>query len=426
MEKTMESLNILLANYRYFIGGGSERYLFNATELFKEKGHSVIPFSAKHPRNRPSEFSDYFLSSLSDDEDAVLFRQFKLRPKTVIKLIDRSFYSVEAKRQIKRLLSRYNVDIAYVLHFLRWISPSILTEFSRNNIPIIVRISDFEYICHGTHLLRDGEICDICVEGNLLPSVKHKCIQNSFLLSLAHYLAMSLYKLMRVFEKIDAFIFPSLFALEQMARAGFSRSKMYHVPTFVDTQKISPNFVPGGYILYFGRISSEKGIDVLLDAYQKYIGRNSVPCMPLHIIQTGRIDAERLMERVRSERMKNVRVFGGLSKEEFASHIEQAAFTVVPSLFYENLPNVVLESYAFGKAVVGSRRGSILEVIQDGETGLLFEAGDSDDLADKLDWLASHADERLRMAQKARKAAEDQYNKELHYKRLMDIFQKYI
>ena len=422
----MTSLNILLANYRYFIGGGSERYLFNATELFGEKGHKVIPFSVKHPRNRPSGSSVFFFSSLSEVREAVLFGQFKLNPKTLIKLIDRSFYSIEARRQVKRLLSHHRIDIAYILHFLRWISPSILSEFSRNNIPIIVRISDFEYICHGTHLLRDGEICEICVEGNLLPSVKHKCIQDSFLLSLAHYLAMSLYKLTRIFNKIDAFIFPSVFALEQMARAGFARERMFHIPTFVDTQRIKPNFKPGQYILYFGRISSEKGIDVLLEAYQRYDRKDSKPTMPLYIIQTGKIDAERLMEKIEYEHMKNVHILGGLSREAFSSYIENAAFTVVPSLFYENLPNVVLESYAYGKAVVGSRRGSILEVIEDGVTGLLFEAGDSEDLADKLEWLATHPEDCVSMGRKAREAAEDKYNKELHYQKLMDVFQKFI
>jgi len=426
MDTNLSPLNILLTNYRYFISGGPERYMFNAKALFEEKGHKVIPFSVKHAQNQSTEHSDYFLSSLSDDGNAVYFRQLKLNPKTLFKLFDRSIYSFEAKKKVKTLLQNQDVDVAYILHFLRWISPSIFTELSRKDIPIIVRISDFEYMCTGAHLLRDGKICEICVDSNLWPSVKYRCVQGSTALSLVQYMAMSLYRKSGILNKIDAFICPSQFTLGKMVAAGYDEKKLFHVPTYVDSEKVSPSFEPGDYILYFGRISSEKGINVLLDAFVKYDRKSVGDSLPLYIILTRGIEAPEVMARVKSENMRRVKVLNGLSPNEFYGYVQNSAFTVVPSLFYENLPNVILESYAYGKPVIGSRRGSVLEVIQDGETGLLFEAGDTDDLAEKIGWMADHPQQCMNMGRKARKLAEDVYNKELHYERLMDVFQRFL
>jgi len=420
----LKSLNILLANYRYFVSGGPERYLFNVKKLLEGKGHEVIPFSVNHPKNFPSGHSEFFLSPLSDKEEIVSFRQLKLDPKTLIKLIDRAFYSLEARKKLRGLLKKKDVDVAYILHFLRWISPSIFHEFSRKNIPIVVRISDFEYMCPGTHLLRNGEICETCVGKSLWPAVKHRCIQGSFVLSLAHWFAMSCYKKTGLLDKIDAFVCPSRFTLDKMAEAGFDRTKLFHIPTFVGSESIVPRFDPGRYILYFGRISSEKGINVLLEAFERYRRKSVAKVLPLYIIQTRGTETVQLREKIESDKMQDVRLLNGLSNEEFHSFIKKSAFTVVPSLFYENLPNVILESYAYGKAVIGSRRGSFLEVIREGETGLLFEAGDSGELADKMEWLADHPQECAAMGRNARKLAEDEYNQEQHYAKLMALFMK--
>jgi glycosyltransferase involved in cell wall biosynthesis len=415
-------LNILLTNYRYFLSGGPERYLFNVKALLESKGHEVIPFSVKHPRNEPTPYSEYFLTALTDDPDAVAFRDIKLTPGTLARLADRTFLSVEARRNMGRLLDSKRIDVAYTLHFLRWISPSIFGELKRRAIPIVVRVSDFEYMCPGTHLLRNGEVCETCVGGSLLPSVQHKCLQGSLPLSLAHYLSMSLYKLMGALDKIDAFVCPSRFTLGQMEKAGFKRDKLFHVPTFIDTEAIRPSGSPGGYILYTGRISVEKGVDVLVEAYEKLRSRSGDAAPGLCIIHTGGEEARALEARADSGDLTGVTILSGLSQQEFHSHVAKAALTVVPSLCYDNMPNVILESYAHGKPVVGSNRGSIPEVVHDGKTGLLFEPGDGDDLAEKLAWLAGHPRECAEMGAAGRSLVENEHNVEAHYGKLMDIF----
>jgi glycosyltransferase involved in cell wall biosynthesis len=417
-------LNILLTNYRYFVSGGPERYLFNVKALLEGKGHEVVPFSVKHPRNEPTPYSEYFLSGLTDNTDAVAFRDFRLTPKNLMRLFDRTFLSVEAGRKIKLLLESKQIDVAYTLHFLRWISPSVFGELARRGIPIVVRVSDFEYMCPGTHLLRRGEVCEICVGASLLPSVRYRCVQNSLPLSLAHFLSMSLYRLTGALEKIDAFVCPSRFTTGQMEKAGFDRKKLFHVPTFIDNETIEPDFTPGGYILYSGRVSVEKGVEVLIDAHQKLQSQSGAGTPELYIIHTGGEEARALEAKANSGDLKKVNILSGLSQKDFHSYVKKAALTVVPSLCYDNLPNVILESYAHGKPVVGSNRGSIPEVVNDGKTGLLFEPGDSDDLAEKLGWLAEHTKECVEMGRAGRALVESEHNKELHYSRLMDVFSK--
>ncbi|GAF70497.1 unnamed protein product, partial [marine sediment metagenome] len=289
--------------------------------------------------------------------------------------------------------------------------------------PIIVRISDFGYICPEAHLLRNNKICDLCTKGNFWYSVKYRCVQGSFLLSFVHLLSILLHKQLKILEKIDAFICPSMFTLEKMVQSGFERRKLFYIPTFINSKKISPKFIPGNYILYFGRISHEKGISILLDAFEKLKRRSSKLSIPLYIV--GKFyskEDERLKKRIYFNGNKHVKILGELEKNEIYQIIRNAAFIVVPSIWYENMPNVILESFSFGKTVVGSRIGSIPELVKHGETGLLFEPADTDDLAEKMKWMIDHPKECWRMGQNARRLIEKEYNPELHYKRIMEVF----
>jgi len=417
-------LNVLLTNYRYFVSGGPERYLFNLKRLLEERRHKVVPFSVSHPRNEETEYSRYFLSPLTDDPEAVTLRQMRLTPATVAKLADRTFFSIEALARIRKLLDEVPVDVSYTMHFLRWISPTILYELSARGIPTVVRVSDFEYMCPGTHLLRDGEICELCVGDGLWPSVKYKCVQGSTLLSLAHFVAMSLYRVAGALRKIDAFVCPSRFTLGRMQKAGFPTDRLFHVPTFVDRRSVTPEFSPGEYILYAGRVSREKGVAVLLDAYAKLRAAGGDSALPLHIAHTGGEEAAALERRAARGELPGVVLVSGLSGREYYSHVRRSAFTVVPSLCYDNLPNAILESYACGKPVVGSRRGSIPETVREGETGYLFEPGDSDDLAEKMAAAARSPRRRVEMGRAARTLVEREYNEDIHYETLMGLFSR--
>lgn len=423
MKAGNNSLNILVVHYRFFVSGGPERYLFNIMEKLQKEGHKVIPFSVKHPKNRSTKYSEFFLSPITNDENSVLFNQIRKNPKTLIKLFDRAFYSFEARKKIRKIIEKLNIDVAYSLNFFRWISPSIIMELHRFGIPIIVRISDYSYICPEAHLLRDGKICELCTKGNFSYSVRHKCVQNSFLLSFINFLSISLNKQLKVIDKIDAFVCPSAFTMKKMVKAGFNKQKLFHIPTFIDSKKVVPQFEPGNYILYFGRISQEKGISVLLNAFEKLKRKKNKVSVPIYIVgQFYGKETKQLKNRVYSDDNKYVKILAECEKDDLYQIIRNSAFTIVPSICYDNMPNVILESFANGKPVIGSRIGSIPELVKHGETGLLFEPGDSDDLAEKMQWMIDHQEKCSRMGENARKLIEKEYNPELHYKRIMEVF----
>lgn len=416
-------MRILLVNYRYFISGGPERYLFNFIDLFKRKGHKSIPFSVKHPRNQRSEYSKFFLSPLYNSANSIAFKQLRFNPSVIIKLFDRNLYSIEAIKKIRLLLKKTKVDAAYILLFYRWISPSIITKLKKNKIPIFIRISDFEYICPEAHLLRRGRPCELCIDGNYWHAVKNKCIQDSYTLSFLHALSLWIYKKMRIMEKTDAFICPSKFTLNKLAEVGFDEKKLFHIPTFIDSDKIMPKYIQGDYILYFGRLSPEKGVNVLLDAYKKFrmkIGDLSVPL--IIVCSSNHDEIENLRKRIHLNNICGVKIIQECGKNKLYELIKNSAFSVVPSVWYENMPNVILESFACGKPVIGSQIGSIPELVKNGKTGLLFECGASDSLAEKMIWLYENPQECERMGRRARQLAEDEYNPELHYRRLIKVF----
>lgn len=423
MPNQFEKMNILLGNYRYFVSGGPERYLFNVSELLEKKGHILIPFSVKHPKNVYSEFSRFFLSPLSTNKNEIFLKEFIKNPLVWLKLFDRAFYSIEAKRKIKTLLDKFNIDVAYILHFLRWISPSIIDELYNRNIPIVVRISDFEYICPGAHLLRNNQICELCLNGNYWNAIKYRCVQNSLSVSLTLVFSMYINKWLKIFNKIDAFICPSEFTLEKMVEAGFDRGKLFYVPTFINSEKINPNFNPGNYILYLGRLSHEKGVDVLLDSLKKLQGKKNISLTM--IVQSAGLRTDTLHKRITTNGIENIKILSDIEKENIYSYIRNSAFVIVPSIHYENLPNVILESFAHGKSVIGSNRGGINDIVKHQETGLLFEAGNSDDLAEKIDWLMNNPSDNIKMGLNARRLVEEEFNQELHYQRLMEIFKKF-
>jgi len=418
-------MKLILVNYRYFISGGPERYLFNLKSLLEENKHIVIPFSVKHPKNVYSEFSSFFLSSIASSNSEVYFEDIKKDPLTIIKLFDRTFYSIEAMIKIKNLIRHTHPDIAYLLHFLRWISPSIVDSFRIFNIPVVARVSDFSYICPQGHLLRNGKICELCAKGNYWYSVKYRCLQNSSIISSINFFSTLLHNTMGMFEKIDAIVCPSRFTLEKLKEGGFPAGKLFHIPTFAKVHDYVPNYNVGDYILYFGRFSKEKGADVLIDSFIKLKGKQKFNSLKLVLLGYNfEREFNEVKGRILSEKIKDLVAIAGVEGEELKQVIRNSIFTIVPSIWYDNLPNSILESYASGKPVIASNLGSFPEIVEQDVTGLLFEPGNSDDLAHKMEYLLDNRDKIMEMGKKAREKVETEFSPQRHYDSLIKLFKK--
>jgi glycosyltransferase involved in cell wall biosynthesis len=403
-------MNILQVNNYHFVKGGSERYYFELSKLLKEYGHNILYFSVHDQNNILSEFSNYFGSSMSFDTG-----------QNIIKKIETAFrmlYSFENNNKIRKLLNDYKVDIAHTHNIYHRVCPSVFDVLRKRGVPIIMTLHDYKLGCSIYNFYRNDYICEECISIDKQRVFKNRCTKGSLMLSLFHWLEFEIHNnVFDIYRKnVVFFVCPSLFSLKKHAEIGIPEEKLIHIPNFINTDTINPNYNKGDYILFVGRLSKEKGILTLLKAVK---GLNVV----IRIVGDGpmRIEYENY---ARKNEISNVIFEGYKSGEELRDFFKNAAFLIIPSEWYENAPMTILESFAYGKPVIGSNIGGIPEMVRHGESGLLFEMGNAEDLRTKIKEMLSSPSKITEMGQRARKIVEDEYNAEVHCKRLMEAYKR--
>lgn len=417
-------MKIVLVNYRYFFSGGPERYMFNIKSLLEERGHEVIPFSVQHQKNEFSEYSRYFLSPLGDGTGTYAVEDKSTKDvRVILKGISRTIYSFEAKRKFKNLLIDIRPDLVYILCVQSKMSYSIVDAARELNIPIIHRISDYSLFCATAHYYRtkDNTICELCSKKSLLNCIKYRCSHGSFTFSVLKTIAVKLQNLNHVRDKIDRFIFPSKFTLNKFIEGGYDSSKLIHLPTLFN-KKILNLSLENQYLnfaLYNVRIDPDKGLITLLDAFidteynLKIIGFSS----------SGYYES--LLEYINGKK-HNIEFLGKMDFNEMQKYLSTCLFTIIPSEWYDNLPNTILESYAFSKCVVATNIGSLTENVLDKQTGLLFEYKDSEMLRDKISYLFRNPNIAIKYGNNARVMIDTKFDMYKHTNELIKIFEEVI
>lgn len=417
-------MRVLLANYRYFVSGGPERYMFNVSDALAARGHEIIPFSVDYARNAETPYSKYFVSPLGS-RDEVYFRDHGHSPRTLLKTIARAVYARDVERAVSRLCADTRPDVAFVLHYLRKLSPSLLVGLKQAGLPIVVRLSDFQMLCPQAHFLRNGTPCQLCLHSGLLPSIRHRCVQGSLVASMINALATWYHQQRRFFDLIDRFVVTNAFAHTQMLRAGFPEQRLSLIPTFVNTDAFHPGPTQRDDIVaYSGRLEPIKGVDVLLDAVAELSVRR--PDVGWRFVLAGSGEpqyVERLQGKVHASGLANKVAFAGpLATPDLVRLLSRSQLSVLPSLWFENLPNSLLESYACGTPVLASALGSLLDAVVDGLSGFHFKAGSPEALAQSL---AAAWDSRAQlpaMGLAARDLARTTYSRDHHVDALQDVF----
>lgn len=420
-------MKILIINYRYYEAGGAERYLFNVTELLEKNGHTVIPFSLRFRMNRPSAFSAYFAEPPGGDESNFYFRDVSKKPGSVFSLLARQFYSKHVYDRLTKLIKDTKPDLAYVFHFLHKMSPSVIDACYDQKIPVVVRLSDFGLICPKNNFYRDGAVCELC-QSQLWNSVKYRCVQDSKAASFVNYIAYRFNFLRGFQKKITAIVSPSAFTITRFMQNRHFKDLTFHpIPTFVD-----PLLLESGKhrkskglkkMIYWGRISYEKGIETLLQA--KSLLQHEGFKGSLELIGDGEKEYIDKIKRLKTQlQLTDVDHVPFLEKEELYEKIKQADVAVVPSVWYENMPNSLLEAQALGIPVIASDIGSLREVIQDGHNGLFFEAGNAGSLANAIKKIFTDPESINMMGKHAYERAVDRYSAEAHYQKIMTCFNK--
>ncbi len=418
----LKSLRVLHINKFHYLKGGSERSYFGTADVLIRHGHNAIFFSMSHHDNLPCSTSDYFMPDVdlnSNDRN----------PINQLKIALRVLYSFESKRRLSRLLDGCPVDIAHLHNIHHQISPSILHELKRRKIPIVMTLHDYKMVCASYSLLANERPCEVCCEKKYLKAVSRRCVKNSYTKSILAAIEMYLHhKLLDIYDTVDTFISPSLFLKNKLEEMGFKK-QIIHLPNFVKNfengeERIDERNRKGISVVYFGRLSREKGLLTLLKAV-KLLQDNNTVAIKVNIIGEGPLK-DILKKTVEREKIHDVQFLGYMKNEALYREIKRSMVVILPSEWYENNPISVLESFALGKPVIGTKIGGIPELVKNGITGLIFEPGNARDLAEKIKYALNNPEKMVTMGETARSFAEQELNAEKYYQGLMKIYRSVI
>lgn len=400
-------MKILQINKFYYLAGGTERYLFNLSRLLTSNGHAVIPFSMRDKRNQDTEFSSYFA-------DPVEVRAFSFRDAV------KTFYNYDASAKLKRLLDFAKPDIAHLHNIHHHLSPAIIPVLVKRGIPVVMTLHDYRLMCPNRQLYTANKICYRCLEGSYANCVKNRCIQGSGAKSLLGAAESWFYgNLLNIYDKIDHFIAPSRFMKDLALRAGFPEEKLSVIHNFIDGPQAGSSPQPvlqDPYLLYYGRLTPEKGVDLLLKALAE-----SKLAWNLKIVGDGPMSGTLETQANKLGLSQRVEFTGPKYGNELEDILKQAGAVALPSRWLENMPYAMLEALAAGKPVVASRSGGMPEVVQDGKNGMLFKPGDKQEFARCLDKL-SQAD--LPSLSLAAKQSVSRLNSSWHFMQISELYDK--
>jgi glycosyltransferase involved in cell wall biosynthesis len=405
-----DRMRLLIGNKFWYPKGGVETYLFELIEELPACGYDVIPFAMKHARNLESAYADFFV-------DEVDYHAPQPWP-AQIRMAARMLYSRHAASKLAALVDAHPPDLAHLHNIYHQLSPAILPFLAARNIPVVMTLHDLKLACPNYKMRTDGKICERCVSGGYHHAVLHRCVRGSLAASALCAVELFAHRSSGLYENnVDRFIVPSRFYLQKMIDAGLPASKLVWIPSFTHVERYVPRFGGDDYFVYIGRLSDEKGILTLVDAVRGFRkGR-------LLIVGEGPLRGE--LERVvAADRLENVDVVGPKWGTELVDLMRGARFSVIPSEWYENCPRSCIESFACGTPVIGANIGGIPEMIDDGETGLLFTPFSAADLRDKIEHLFEAKAAAVQMGKAARLKAEREYSPHAHLQRLLAVYRE--
>jgi len=358
-------MKILQINKFYYLKGGAERHVFALANLLRQAGHEVIPFSMMDENNEAMSFDQYFPEPVSLD---------KFNLKNIFKL----FYNREAAQKLERLIKAERPDIAHLHNISHQLSSSIVNVLKKYHIPIVQTLHDYKLICPNYKLFSCGEVCYKCRGGKYYNCLFNKCVKNSYSKSLLATLEAYYCRWQRIYEKINLFIAPSRFMKDICVSFGIVENKIKVLNHFNDkvASVLTGEIGDEPYLLYYGRLAEEKGIEILIRAMIS-VEEN----LKLIIIGAGS-DFGKIKNLIEKLKLTDkIEMLGPKYGAELNKYIVNSLAVVVPSIWPENFPYVVLEALSAGKPIIASASGGLKEMVADGENGFLFESGDVKDLA---------------------------------------------
>ena len=383
-------MRILAIHNYYQIRGGEDECYEAEMELLQKHGHSVDLYQEKNDR----------VAALG-----------KLRTAA------RTLWSRQSYQAVKQRLTAQAYDVVHVQNFFPLISPSVYYAARDRGVPVVQTLHNYRLLCPNALFFRDGKVCEDCMGKEIAyPGVIHRCYRQSKTASAGVAMMLAFHRAKNTWlEQVDLYIALTEFARQKFIEGGLPADKIVVKPNFVG---LDPGIGEGqgGYALYVGRLSVEKGLDTLLAAWKQLKSH-----IPLKIVGEGPLAAQVIEA---TKQLPSVEWLGRRPMTEVYDLMGEAKFLVFPSKWYETFGRVAVEAFAKGTPVIAANIGAIAELVEAGRTGLHFRPGDAEDLATQIEWALENSEKLSQMRQAARVEFEAKYTAEKNYQRLMDIYAK--
>lgn len=379
-------MRILIVHNAYQLSGGEDVVVRNESAMLRREGHEVHEFF---------ESNDRIVGALARVRAAL-----------------GSIFSVRAYRRLSRLISELQPDVVHVHNVFPLLSPSVFYACRKNGVPSVLTLHNFRIACPTALLMHEGVVTERSLTCGPWWAVPRRVYRGSLVGTAILATMIAVHRRVGTWSRnVTRFIALTEFAVSRFELAGVPASRIVVKPNFVDIARVAE--APRSGFLFVGRVSHEKGVQVLAAASRR--------CEALSIRVAGEGALSPLLDGLPS-----VALLGAVSAADIGREMSAAGALVMPSIWYEGFPMVIVEAYAYGLPVIASRLGAMAELVEDGVTGLLFEPGSSEDLAKKMQWAQAHPSEMRRMGLAARARYEALYTADLNYERLIEIYREAI
>ena len=399
----------MLVNKFFHPRAGAETAFLETRRLLLGRGHDVIDFAMRHEANQPSPYETFFACERSYENDGPVIKRAADAASSV--------YSVSARRALARLLDVHPPEVAHLHNIYHQLTLSLLDELSSRRIPTVLTMHDWKVACPAYTLFTEGQPCRRCPSGSVVSAVRHRCVKSSASASVVAATEAWIAKRRGSYDKVHRFVAPSRFAIEIAALGGIAKRRVAHVPNFLPDNEMNielRGIDAGPRLLYAGRLDETKGIRNLLRAF----ARVKVPAS-LRVAGRGPMEGE-----VRAAAALDSRIsyLGVLERRALYEELEASRAVVLPSLYEDNGPLIILEAQARARPMIVTNRGGPPEFVRDGETGLVVDPTRLEALAAAMELLASDRELAVRLGERAREDVRREHSANRHYELLMTVY----
>jgi glycosyltransferase involved in cell wall biosynthesis len=376
---------ILIIHNKYQQYGGEDSVVAEEEKMLRQYGH---------------------VTQLYTKDNQIVDRMSKLS------LLANTLWSRNTTKEVGQILEASKPDVVHIHNTFPLVSPSVYWEINKQGIPIVQTIHNFRLSCLQAMFLRKGSVCEKCLGKFPWRGIVNRCYRDSMASSTVLAMMLQLHRMIGTYgNKINAYIALNKFCKNKLIEMGIQENKIYIKPNFIESKNNDDNIENDGNPLFVGRLSKEKGIDLLADVI------TNMPNRQFDIVGSG-------PESDTLENIPNAIMHGKLSQNKVQQMMKKAPFLILPSIWYENMPMTLVEAFANGTPVISSRIGALIELIDDGNTGLHFKLGSSDDLRKKITWALINKDQMKNMGNNAKKVYLNKYTRDINYHQLIDIYKK--